>query len=282
MESLLLSETPDVLNHVVNQKHNENCADCNASAPDWASLAFGTLICLQCAGYHRSFGTHVTLVRSLKLDSWSDEHIRFLELGGNGTFHKFVKLYCDKRNISCNHILETSNKYFIPEILYYRELLQALVDERIPKKYEKLDNSLTTIVEQLVASLESNALPSTLDSASCDSCLPHLNQAALLILRNKSVQPVSRENTTAKLWVPDTSTAFCMVCRKDFSLLVRRHHCRKCGRVVCKECAPIKNTRPIFEIGFKDPVRHCKECYRSPSIQWANPTASSRSEADLS
>jgi hypothetical protein len=39
------------------------------------------------------------------------------------------------------------------------------------------------------------------------------------------------------LWVPDESVTACNVCRKEFSLLRRRHHCRMCGAVVCAKCS---------------------------------------------
>ena len=37
-----------------------------------------------------------------------------------------------------------------------------------------------------------------------------------------------------------------------------RHHCRKCGKLVCGQCAPANNTKPILELRMLEPVRHCK------------------------
>ena len=37
---------------------------------------------------------------------------------------------------------------------------------------------------------------------------------------------------TAPVWVPDNRVAMCQACQAVFSLLVRRHHCRACGKVV--------------------------------------------------
>jgi hypothetical protein len=37
-------------------------------------------------------------------------------------------------------------------------------------------------------------------------------------------------------WVPDNMFDACMSCDKNFGFLTRRHHCRHCGRLVCKQC----------------------------------------------
>ncbi|KAI5367502.1 Putative FYVE zinc finger, Zinc finger, RING-type, Zinc finger, FYVE/PHD-type [Septoria linicola] len=45
-------------------------------------------------------------------------------------------------------------------------------------------------------------------------------------------------------WQPDHEVSKCPVCETDFSLWYRRHHCRKCGRVVCARCSPHRITIP--------------------------------------
>ncbi|CAN0512971.1 unnamed protein product, partial [Ectocarpus sp. 8 AP-2014] len=40
-------------------------------------------------------------------------------------------------------------------------------------------------------------------------------------------------------------------CQKSpcrFTVILRRHHCRRCGRLSCKFCAPTDNSRPILEV----------------------------------
>ncbi|XP_005113539.2 zinc finger FYVE domain-containing protein 26, partial [Aplysia californica] len=61
---------------------------------------------------------------------------------------------------------------------------------------------------------------------------------------------------TQDQWVPDDATAVCMVCTVErFSMFNRRHHCRRCGRVVCAACST-KQT-----IVFGVPGRTCDECF---------------------
>ncbi|KAK0664806.1 Lateral signaling target protein 2-like protein [Lasiodiplodia hormozganensis] len=45
-------------------------------------------------------------------------------------------------------------------------------------------------------------------------------------------------------WQPDSDVSHCPVCGTQFSFWYRKHHCRKCGRVVCANCSPHRITIP--------------------------------------
>lgn len=45
-------------------------------------------------------------------------------------------------------------------------------------------------------------------------------------------------------WQPDSDVSSCPVCDRHFTFLFRKHHCRKCGRVVCAQCSPHRITIP--------------------------------------
>ena len=45
-------------------------------------------------------------------------------------------------------------------------------------------------------------------------------------------------------WQPDVDVSKCPICGTIFSFWYRKHHCRKCGRVVCANCSPHRITIP--------------------------------------
>ena len=65
---------------------NQRCADCGCkllTSSIWASSTLGIFICINCSGRHRNLGTHITFVRSVGLDSWTDEQATVMEQIGN-------------------------------------------------------------------------------------------------------------------------------------------------------------------------------------------------------
>jgi hypothetical protein len=49
---------------------------------------------------------------------------------------------------------------------------------------------------------------------------------------------------TLPRWQPDSEATHCPICDTHFSFWYRKHHCRKCGRVVCASCSPHRITIP--------------------------------------
>merc|ERR1719483_892047 len=67
----------------------------------------------------------------------------------------------------------------------------------------------------------------------------------------------------AAVWVPDSEANSCMVCKKsNFNVINRRHHCRKCGSVVCASCSSQKFLMPAQS---SKPLRVCDPCYATLS-----------------
>ncbi|KAG5844380.1 hypothetical protein ANANG_G00161920 [Anguilla anguilla] len=60
-------------------------------------------------------------------------------------------------------------------------------------------------------------------------------------------------------WVPDHMASHCFNCDCEFWIVKRRHHCRNCGNVFCKDCCHLK--LPIPDQQLYDPVLVCNSCH---------------------
>ena len=81
-------------NHVHKQQAingNDKCIDCKATHPKWASVNNGIFLCINCAAKHRNMGCHISFVRSISLDSWSNIQIKRIQYGGNQKLKQFWK-----------------------------------------------------------------------------------------------------------------------------------------------------------------------------------------------
>ncbi|CAK7271586.1 Protein gts1 [Sporothrix epigloea] len=67
---------------------NNACADCKTRNPAWASWNLGIFLCMRCAAIHRKLGTHVSKVKSLSMDSWSNEQVDNMRKVGNAASNK--------------------------------------------------------------------------------------------------------------------------------------------------------------------------------------------------
>lgn len=74
---LLEAFPDDILQEIREYPGNDKCCDCASLDTDWASVSHGTLVCLECAGKHRSLGVQNSIIRSLSMDSWSKQQVRF-------------------------------------------------------------------------------------------------------------------------------------------------------------------------------------------------------------
>ncbi|MCJ1482624.1 hypothetical protein MMC06_002790 [Schaereria dolodes] len=69
---------------------NKGCADCKRNKhPRWASWNLGVFVCIRCSGIHRGMGTHISRVKSVDLDSWTDEQLQSVLRWGNGRANKY-------------------------------------------------------------------------------------------------------------------------------------------------------------------------------------------------
>ncbi|XP_063594117.1 pleckstrin homology domain-containing family F member 2-like isoform X4 [Penaeus indicus] len=86
--------------------------------------------------------------------------------------------------------------------------------------------------------------------------MAHINKCVTDLLRKSGKKAAEKH---AAVWVPDGETQVCMHCKKtQFTLINRRHHCRKCGKVVCGPCS---SKKVLLIHQSNKPLRVCLTCY---------------------
>ncbi|XP_008165354.2 stromal membrane-associated protein 2 [Chrysemys picta bellii] len=82
-----------VLASLLLEEENKYCADCQAKGPRWASWNIGVFVCIRCAGIHRNLGVHISRVKSVNLDQWTQEQIQCMQEMGNRKANRLYEAY---------------------------------------------------------------------------------------------------------------------------------------------------------------------------------------------
>lgn len=127
-----------LLHKIKNLPGNDKCVDCPNVNPMWASLSHGTLICMECSGRHRGMGVHLSFVRSLDLDSWTEKQTTMMLNGGNGNFATFWRDHSNAKHDSDDKYVY---KYDSNVAEWYRQRLKAGVEGRpLPNLQDVIDD----------------------------------------------------------------------------------------------------------------------------------------------
>ncbi|XP_065145654.1 pleckstrin homology domain-containing family F member 2-like [Paramisgurnus dabryanus] len=91
-----------------------------------------------------------------------------------------------------------------------------------------------------------------------EAWMEHIDRYKALHLQNKghTIDRTAKRNLAAA-WIPDTASDICMRCSDRFTIANWRHHCRRCGFVVCGACS--KDRALLLNISSR-PVRVCWHC----------------------
>ncbi|RIA89125.1 hypothetical protein C1645_213938 [Glomus cerebriforme] len=114
---------------------NDVCVDCKCKDPQWASTNFGTLLCIECSGIHRSLGVHISKVKSLQLDKWEPESIEVMLKLGNTNINKIyeAKLVDNKERLVNSSSWERADKEkFIIDKYVKKEFINTNDDNKDP------------------------------------------------------------------------------------------------------------------------------------------------------
>nr|XP_033807345.1 zinc finger FYVE domain-containing protein 26 isoform X2 [Geotrypetes seraphini] len=132
--------------------------------------------------------------------------------------------------------------------------------ERRPDSVTRLPESLSQASEPDTLSVESTE-QSTLSFPGTVKFQTPPTPRERELRQNKSIPEfVPPEKPPAKTqWIPDEMEVACMVCKSgQFTMFNRRHHCRRCGRLVCSSCS---TKRMVVDGCRGNPARVCDQCH---------------------
>jgi hypothetical protein len=118
-----------------------------------------------------------------------------------------------------------------------KKIISTMISQRKLKKENKdlpYDTEIIGIREEFLSSISASSSLSSSSSldpngVSLNSLTP--SKVTRVFIYTKGVSFLHNIG-----WIIDESCSCCSICYKKFNLFRRKHHCRKCGNIICKHC----------------------------------------------
>nr|XP_012625763.1 FYVE and coiled-coil domain-containing protein 1 [Microcebus murinus]XP_012625764.1 FYVE and coiled-coil domain-containing protein 1 [Microcebus murinus]XP_012625767.1 FYVE and coiled-coil domain-containing protein 1 [Microcebus murinus]XP_012625768.1 FYVE and coiled-coil domain-containing protein 1 [Microcebus murinus] len=152
--------------------------------------------------------------------------------------------------------------------------------ERAQKELEKATAKIQEYYNKLcqeVADREKNDQKMLADLDDLNRTKKYLEERLIELLRDKDALwqksdalEFQQKLSAEERWAGDTEASHCLDCKREFSWMVRRHHCRICGRIFCYYCC---NNYVLTKHSNKK-ERCCRACFRKLSEGRGSPDSS--------
>uniref|UniRef100_M4EEB2 ADP-ribosylation factor GTPase-activating protein AGD2 n=1 Tax=Brassica campestris TaxID=3711 RepID=M4EEB2_BRACM len=172
---------------------NDECAECNAPDPDWASLNLGVLMCIECSGVHRNLGVHISKILLNHKHFESFDTVRFSAGNAycNGVWEGLLQLDHDCEKGSTNKLAlvtkpSSKDSFALKEkYIHVKYLEKALVikDERetnltaSSKIWEAVQSKNIREIYRLIVTADANIINTKFDDITAIDAYHHLADA---------------------------------------------------------------------------------------------------------
>ncbi|NXD23966.1 FYCO1 protein, partial [Spelaeornis formosus] len=153
------------------------------------------------------------------------------------------------------------------EVTSLRELLERIQNEADEAKEKILD--YTEKLSKVAADKDSSDQKLCAELDDLTRTKQFLEERLIELIRDKDALwqksdalEFQQKLSAEQRWQGDTEVNHCLDCQREFSWMVRRHHCRMCGRIFCYYCC---NNYMVIKLGGKK-ERCCRACFNKPRV----------------
>ncbi len=122
------------------------------------------------------------------------------------------------------------------------------------------------------------SMPMSMSGSSMpEPIITHFDESAVTLQEETGINNYGKHQLQVRIqgappWIDDSARTRCALCPKTFGVFTRKHHCRRCGEIVCADCS--KHTKfvrypaviPKSTEPEKQPVRVCDLCFNTQDL----------------
>jgi hypothetical protein len=155
---------------------------------------------------------------------------------------------------------QVSSDRTLPQVSSDRTLPQVSSDRTLPKVNPDIASSIQekkdNIWECPICTLHNQNNKTKCEA--CETVNPLIQIKSQSQIKSSSQQKQQSGSKMDILWQKDEYVKDCNKCRSVFTVIRRKHHCRKCGYIFCDDCS---SKKIVLKKGH-DAERVCNDCYK--------------------